>query len=175
MKSIFCSSRGYKFRSWHPHTFAALLYLIVFASLHKGKQLKEDMHFLSLAAIDYAHGHNPNPQPPLPTFSNALDNRKSPVGRPFQVHPHSELLQQAARPNEKAQRTYQEGLLSNLFQDEREERLKTWEVLNDYSRFNFSPENSNSSTRGILSPFTSRVTVLFPCRVLMTLWASKYT
>lgn len=90
---------------------------------------------------------------PPPTFSNALDNRKSTVGRPVQVHPHSELLQHAPRPNEEAQRTYQ-GLLSNLFQDEQEERLKTWEVLNDYSRFDFSPENSNSSTHGILSSFT---------------------
>lgn len=68
-----------------PHTSAALLLLMVSASLHKGKQLKVDMPFSSLAATDYTHGHNPNPHPP--TFSNALDNRKSTVGRPVQVHP----------------------------------------------------------------------------------------
>lgn len=63
----FLFSSGHKFSSWHSHTFIALLVLMLFVSFHKGKHLKEDVHFLSLAAIEYAHGHHPDH-----TFSNAL-------------------------------------------------------------------------------------------------------
>lgn len=115
-------------------------------------QLKEDLHFSSLAAIDYTHGHNPNPHPPQLSQMPLITGSPQVVGLCRYTHTvscasrHPVLMKHSARTEKE--------MLSNLFQDEREERLKTWEVLNDYSRFNFSPENSNSSTHGILSSFT---------------------
>lgn len=155
MKSIFCSSRGHKFSSWHPHTFAALLLLMVFASLHKGRHAIKGGHAFLVFSGHRLRTRTQSQSAPRPQLSQMPLITGSPqlVGLCRYTHTVSCASRHPVLMRKHSARTEKE-MLSNLFQDEREERLKTWEVLNDYSRFNFSPENSNSSTHGILSSFT---------------------
>lgn len=153
MKSIFCSSSGHKFSSWHPHTFTALLFLDGFRFPPQRHAIKRGLAFLVFSR-HRLRTRTQSQSAPLPQLSQMPLITGSPqvVGLCRYTHTvscasrHPVLMKHSARTEKE--------MLSNLFQDEREERLKTWEVLNDYSRFNFSPENSNSSTHGILSSFT---------------------